>query len=60
MLSGVPDGEWTLMLSGLAGPWFDLGCDGGDFQGGIEYITENGGIDTEADYPYLAEDAKCE
>ena len=49
-----------LMRSGLAGPWFDLGCDGGDFQGGIEYITENGGIDTEVDYPYLAEDAKCE
>lgn len=43
----------------LAGPWFDLGCDGGDFQGGIEYITENGGIDTEEDYPYLAADDKC-
>lgn len=47
------------IMAVLAGPWFDLGCDGGDFQGGIEYITENGGIDTEEDYPYLAADDKC-
>ncbi|CAK0787246.1 hypothetical protein CVIRNUC_010463 [Coccomyxa viridis] len=52
--------EQQLIDCDRAGPWYDLGCDGGDFQGGIEYITENGGIDTEADYPYLAEDAKCE
>ena len=42
-----------------AAPWYDLGCDGGDFQGGVEYIVHNGGIDTEADYPYLAHDDKC-
>ncbi len=42
-----------------AAPWYDLGCDGGDFEGGVDYIVDNGGIDTEADYPYLAHDDKC-
>jgi len=39
-------------------PLYDLGCDGGNFEGGILYIAENG-VDTEADYPYLAKDGKC-
>lgn len=25
----------------------------------MDYIIENGGIDTEEDYPYLAHDDKC-
>ena len=29
-------------------------AEGGDFEGGVDYIVDNGGIDTEADYPYLA------
>ena len=27
--------------------------------GGMQYIINNGGIDTEEDYPYVAQDAKC-
>ncbi len=42
-----------------AAPWYDLGCDGGDFEGGVDYIVANGGICTEEAYPYLAHDAKC-
>lgn len=39
-------------------PLYDLGCDGGDFEGGIRYIAQNG-IDLESDYPYLAKDGAC-
>lgn len=42
-----------------AAPWYDLGCEGGDFEGGVDYIIDNGGIDTEEEYPYLAHDDKC-
>ncbi|KAK9830270.1 hypothetical protein WJX72_010697 [[Myrmecia] bisecta] len=40
-------------------PYSDAGCEGGDFAGGMHYIIENEGIDTEDDYPYLAHDARC-
>ncbi len=39
-------------------PLYDLGCDGGDFEGGIRYIAENG-VDLESDYPYLAIEGAC-
>lgn len=39
-------------------PLYDLGCDGGDFEGGIRYIAQNG-VDLESDYPYLAKDGAC-
>ena len=39
-------------------PLYDLGCDGGDFEGGIRYIAQNG-VDLESDYPYLAKDGSC-
>jgi len=43
----------------IAAPYFDLGCLGGDFEGGMQYIIDHGGITLEEDYPYLAEDSKC-
>lgn len=51
--------EQQLIDCDKGAPWYDLGCDGGDFEGGVDYIVANGGIDTEEDYPYLAHDDKC-
>ncbi|KAK9917802.1 hypothetical protein WJX75_008442 [Coccomyxa subellipsoidea] len=51
--------EQQLIDCDKAAPWYDLGCEGGDFEGGVDYIIDNGGIDTEEEYPYLAHDDKC-
>ena len=36
------------------------GCDGGDFDEGFTYITNNGGINSEKDYPYTSTSIPCD
>ncbi|KAH1221287.1 Senescence-specific cysteine protease SAG39 [Glycine max] len=38
----------------------DHGCDGGYMEGGFEFIIKNGGISSEANYPYTAVDGTCD
>jgi len=37
----------------------DQGCEGGYMEDGFEFIIKNGGITSEANYPYKAVDGKC-
>jgi len=37
----------------------DQGCEGGLMENGLEFIIQNGGIATEANYPYQGADGTC-
>lgn len=38
---------------------YSKGCEGGSYVGAFQYVIDNGGIATERDYPYTANDSAC-
>ncbi|XP_066372323.1 oryzain alpha chain-like [Miscanthus floridulus] len=38
----------------------DYGCHGGEMQKAFQFVIDNGGIDTEADYPFIGTNGTCD
>lgn len=51
--------EQNLVDCTLGSPYNNYGCQGGWPVIALNYIKDNGGVDTEASYPYEAQDGSC-
>jgi len=69
--TGSTEGTWALAGNSLvslseqelvdcAGSTGNEGCNGGEMQDAMQWIINNGGICSEAAYPYTAEDGTCQ
>ncbi|KAF7044239.1 hypothetical protein CFC21_053495 [Triticum aestivum] len=49
-----------VVVVGLFQPWLQpRGCAGGEMHDAFKFIIKNGGLTTEANYPYTAQDGQC-